>query len=111
MRQIQNNIPAGSIRSLRRGKWLCVKSSVTKTKDANTMNSAVVAAALVHAIFITRRSPKAMVIMESTAIRWNESMPSHQVFFPMKRVLLAGRSSLACSLFYTPNIYSVRGWS
>ena len=46
------------------------------------MNSAIVAAALVRAIFITRRSPKAMDIMELTAIRWNETMPS-QVFFPM----------------------------
>jgi len=56
-----------------------VKSSVTKTKDANTMNSAIVAAALVRAIFITRRSPKAMDIMELTAIRWNETMPSQDV--------------------------------
>ena len=52
VRQMQNYIPAGRNRSLKQGNWLCVKSSVTKIQDANTMNSVVVATALVIAISI-----------------------------------------------------------
>ena len=59
VRQIQTYIPAGRHKSLRQGKLLCVKNSVTKAKDANTMNLALgivaLATVLVGAISITRR--------------------------------------------------------